>query len=285
MKKAALLLTVGLFCAVAQAYIPPYWMIVSRVTDNHGTGFYKLDMDVIFNHGSEPKVVNERWFVLDEDNMRVEISGKKGFDQPFTATFIYNRGNKSYLDESGKLKKAGVGKYFFEPLFHSRSSKDFKQRLILAGLVSKETLKSVSNSFDAKAYEEQKSQAKATEEKAEYVKLGRMDGLVSYKVTASNEAQSPGIWIEQDQFVIQKLLYPNGVSVNAKDYSGSNGLEFPQNREVRWEKANAYIRLNSSTSLSKTPKNKALVSTSSLKDEKSTLPQDEVIRNFYSEFR
>ncbi len=296
MKKfLALLIT---FIATASfAYIPPYWMIASRIADSRSDNFYKLEMEVVFNHEQEPKVIEERWFVYDANFMRLEVSSVKGFDQPFEATFVYRNGVRTALNDKGRTSNKKTGELFIEPLFHTRSDSVFKQQLVKMGLVSKDTLTSKPTKFDPSELEsnkkKKKKDSKEETEVAEkkvypknpHVELSRVDGVVAYKMAAEASAESPAIWVEQDQFAIRKLLFPDKSLVRASDYTRSRGLSFPKLREFNWEDKNAIVRLNTIRTLSKSSKNKELVRVSSLKDTKSQLPEDKVILSFYSKFR
>lgn len=293
--KKPIALFVLFFATAAYAYIPPYWMIASRVADTRNDNFYKIEQDVVFNHGEEPIVIHERWFVYDSNFMRLEIQTKKGFDKTYEATFVYRNNVRSFADSNGKARNQKVNPLFIEPLFHMRNSNDFKNELVRLGLASKDTLNSRPEKFDPKRLEQNKRNKKDDTKSEEptktmiaknpYVELGRVDGTVSYKISAGNDKDSPAIWIEQDQFTVQKLLFPDNSNVRAKDYVRSRGLTFPQQREFHWDNHEAFVRLSTIRTLSKSSKNKELVRTASLKDTKSELPEDSVIRSFYSKFR
>lgn len=293
--KKLLILLITLIASVSFAYIPPYWMIASRVADSRSDYFYKLEMEVIFNHEDEPKIVEERWFVYDANFMRLEVKSVKGFDEPFEATFVYRNGVRTVVNEKGRTSNKKVGELFIEPLFHTRSDSVFKQQLVKMGLVSKETLTSKPKKFDPSELEktrkkkDRKDEQEAAEKKAypknPFVELSRVDGIVTYKMSAETSADSPAIWIEQDQFAIRKLLFPDKSSLRASDYTRSRGLSFPKLREFNWADKSAIVRLNTIGTLSKSNKNKQLVRVDSLKDAKSQLPKDKVVLSFYSKFR
>src|SRR5271165_1585743 len=109
------ILGISFLSAPAMAYIPPYWMIMSRTADNHGRGVYVVDQDVVFNHGEEPIIVNERWFVQGEQNMRLEVTGRRQLKDLLRLTYIYQNGRRYYLDENGVKKSEPITRDWFEP--------------------------------------------------------------------------------------------------------------------------------------------------------------------------
>src|SRR6185437_4517828 len=90
-------LLILLLAPAAQAYIPPYWMILSRTAQNHGKGAYIVDQDVTFSAVAPPGpsgaaanapanvassasapanptsslMTHEHWTILNEPNMRL----------------------------------------------------------------------------------------------------------------------------------------------------------------------------------------------------------------------
>lgn len=281
----------GLFTSLflitpAHAYIPPYWMIMSRTADNHGKNTYLVNQDVQFSHGDESFVVNERWTITNENSMRLEVTGKQQLKDQIKLTYIYQNGKRYFLDETGAKKSEKISADFFEPYFHFRASKNIKPMLVAQGIAPAVSLKSDQHRYSAK---------NPTPQAEPYVRLSRSGGVINYAVgnptPVSSEAASPGIWIEQDQFVIRKLRLQSSLEIVAQKYVNfSNGLWLPQSRQVSWAGQSIQIILNGANSLANSSQLKSSLEPSSLSDAKSPvgpmiLPNDQIIREFYSRMR
>ncbi len=124
MKKLFLVLTFLFVGLEVHAYIPPYWMIMSRTADNHGKGLYVIDQDVVFSHGEkaaeEASVINERWIIQNEQSMRLEVTGRRQLKDQIRLTYIYQNGRRYFVDENGVKKSEKTSDDFFEPYFHFR---------------------------------------------------------------------------------------------------------------------------------------------------------------------
>lgn len=284
MKKIILFAFILLMSTSSWAYIPPYWMIMSRVTENHGKGLYAIDQDVIFPSENGPIIINERWTVLNEDQLRVEVTGRREFSNQINLVFIYDQNRKHFIGDDGQKKSMRTPHEFFEPVFHFRQSKEIKPYLVAQKIVPTETLRSEPHKFSNK----NPHPAEET-----YVRLGRLAGVVNYIVglaTLPNSAtKSPGLWIEQDQFNIRQIRYPSQLQITAPTYSTfSQGFQFPKERDVSFNNVNIKIVTNSVTSIANSGDNKSKLSPQSLlqmKDYKPRWPDETTIKNFYSQLR
>jgi hypothetical protein len=280
-------LCVILFAAIsAHAYIPPYWMIMSRTADNHGKSSYLINQDIVFSHGDEALVVNERWTILNENSMRVEVTGKQQLRDKIRITYIYHNNKRYFLDETGARKSEKIPADFFEPYFHFRLSKNIKPLLVSQNIAPAVSLKSEPHRYSAK---------NPTPTLEPYVRLARSGGVVTYAIgnptPVSSETASPGLWIEQDQFVIRKIRLPSALEVVAQNYTSySQGLWLPQVRHVSWGNQTAQVQLVGVNSISQGPKLKSSLEPSALTDTKepvqpSQWPEDTIIREFYTRMR
>lgn len=274
------------FTSAAQAYIPPYWMIMSRTADNHGLGLFQVDQDVIFNHGDEPFVVNERWIIQSENAMRVEVTGKKQLQDRLRLTYVYQNGRRYYVDENGVRRSEPVTDNFLEAYFHFRYSKFIKPILVRQDIAPAVSLKSEPHHY---------SQKRPRPEPEPYVRLSRTGGVVNYAIGTPTPPSAsdpyPGLWIEQDQFYIRKIRLRSLVEVSANNYASyGKGLWFPKERQITWSGQSAKVTLNRAVSIAPTTTVKAALESSSLnfgKDPKLSrvLPDDKVIQTFYTQFR
>ena len=126
-----------------------------------------------------------------------------------------------------------------------------------------------------------------------WVRYSRVDGVVTFALgEASNpeqEKQSPGIWIDQDQFVVRKLRLPSQVEVTADNYNQfARNLNYPRIRTVRWGSNSAVIHL---ISASARPASAASafqpgsLEVAQKLDGLNNLPAKDAVLEFYSRFR
>lgn len=287
MNKLALLL-ITFFSLTAQAYIPPYWMILSRTSDNHGKGTYVIDQTVVFNHSAEPLVVNERWTIAGENSMRVEVTGRKELKDLVKMVYVYQNGRRHYVNESGSLRAEKVPNEFFEPFFHYRLSKNIKPVLVAQGMAPTASLKSEPHKYSEKTPQP---------EPEPYVRLARVGGTVAYAIGTPTPVESaknyPGIWIEQDQFFIRKIRWPTEFEVVANDYKNfAGGLWLPQSRSLTWAENRESVHINvnsvgvvSGKTVTQSLDPASLKSADALSDLSRRLPEDAVIKEFYNRMR
>jgi len=270
---------------VASAYIPPYWMILSRTAENHGRGPYQIEQSVVFNHGQEPLIVNEKWWVMGENSMRLEVTGRKQLKDRIRLTYIYQNGRRYFIDENGVKKSERASDNFFEPFFHFRFSKNIKPILVAQNIAPAASLKSEAHKY---------SQKRPLPEPESYIRLARTGGAVTYAIGIPSPPEGdalPGLWIEQDQFNIRKIRLLSKLEISANQYKVfSQNLNLPQERVVAWNGQAIRINLNEASAVSAGPKIKALFENTSLNFGENPklsrlLPEDAVIQDFYSQLR
>ncbi|MCB0350238.1 MAG: hypothetical protein KDD38_03585 [Bdellovibrionales bacterium] len=275
-----------LFSSNAQAYIPPYWMIMSRTSDNHGKGVYTVEQDLVLNHGEEPLIIHERWTVQDENNLRLEVTGRGSLQNRIRLTYVYQNNRRYFVDENGARRAEKIPNDFFEPYFHYRLSKNIKPMLVAQKIAPAISLKSDSHRYS------EKSPFPPAEP---YVRLSRTGGSVSYAIGSPTPVSSsdlyPGIWIEQDQFHVRKLRLPSQFEIRADDFKKySRGLWYPSTLDLRWGDKSAKIQVKNVNAINSTTQVKTSLQPTSLNyGENPNLsrlfPDDETIRYFYTHMR
>jgi hypothetical protein len=281
-----ILVCVGLASVSVFAYIPPYWMVLSRLADNHGKGHYQIDQDIAFEHTGETLKVRERWFIEDEDNFRLEAIGLGPLREKLRLTYVYNNGRRYYVDANGIKKFVKIPDEFFEPYLHFRRSKVIKPRLVAQKIVPPVTLKSENHKFTEKT-------PLASEES--FMRLSRAGGVVTYTVGEptpnDSDKGNPGIWIEQDQFHLRRLRFPSGTEIRANAYQKApRDAWFPHELQIQWDGQRITGTVSKVSALNSSKSIKELFDSSSLnfgKDPKVSvaLPDDPVISNFYQSLR
>lgn len=269
----------------ASAYIPKFWMILSKTAENHGHGLYLIEQDVTFQHKREPMVFRETWLVKDGQRLRVDIEARKGVYKPVQISFVYAGESKSYIDPNGQLKQANVSPDFFEPYFHFRFSDKMKPRLYRNKIIPQNVVN-----------EERRIEAESQIDNSvePFMRLTRISGTISYGIgiptPPNSESLYPGLWIEQDRFNIRKIRFSSQNEIRADQYEAfPRDFHFPKIRTVSWDKHQVQIQLVQVKALPSTKNYLSQLESSQLKNnkKKTTLiqPDDPVVIDFYKRFR
>lgn len=258
------------------AAIPKSSMILQRTAENSGLGIYQIDLELQFPNGQEVTVIKESWMIEDQNNMKVHISGTKDYKEAVSIFINIQNGIRTFGKDSRKASSDLVERYF-----HTRSAEALNTLLAQEKMIpaaahlqkSIKNLKDVDNSSEP------------------YVRLARTNGVVTYAfgVPAEPEAKDqifPGMWIEQDQFVIRKFRLNSGVEISADKYSSFPlGLNYPRTRALSWNGQQVIIQ-----TLGVVAKNKSQFEAfgqklNSKTDSLSLLPNAAFIEDFYKRFR
>lgn len=278
----ALLVSLGFAPQICMAYIMPTRTILSKTSEKAGSGAYSIDQEIQFANGDETVSLRETWVVEDERTMRLTVTGTKELQGQFSLQFLYKNGQK-ISNQGGAAKAERIPDDFLERFLNFRKVDSFASVLTYFKIIPANALK-------------KKVHSKAADFKYEsepWVRYSRSGGVVNYALgtpTPPNEERGyPGIWIEQDHFVIRKLRLPSQVEMVADNYSEfSRDLFYPRHRTIRWGNNAVNIRL---LTVSGKPANVAkLMHPGSLDIPNnwsgiSSMPVKEVITEFYSRFR
>lgn len=266
------------------AYIPEYSLIASRTADQHGRGAFLIENEVILRRDGEPLTVKETWTVNGEGQMRVTLEGKGPLKGLVQGSILFENTQKFFIDPSTqRLMQQRLGEDWLEPLFHFRSSKFLRSRLVTLKVAPAESL------HDRAPLSSDNNDPQYTP--PGFVRLSRVGGSVAWAIgtpPANGVATAPTLWIEQDQFVIRKLRTPDQTVVKADDYTKyDDGLYFPRTRTYNFGKTTVEIRTVSVKSLGRLKgvdsrfKNSSLVAArDALK-----LPDAEALKEFYARYR
>lgn len=272
----------------AAAYIPDYQMILSRTAENHGRGGYVIEQDVVFRGDPDPLIVHEIWTVLGENALRVDFSGRGALKGLVQGSIVYDQNQKQWRDESGKLMSTRLGEDWAETFFHFRNSKNFKPKLVALKMAPSESLR------ERNPIAGGPERLDFTYPPQDFVRLSRTGGSVNYAIgtptPADSASSNPGLWIEQDQFVVRKIRLPSSSMVTAADYvRNSGGLWLPQERNYSWGINSAQVHVTSVKPVSgKLAPD--LFKAASLDIQKNPnvavkIPQQDALREFFQRFR
>jgi hypothetical protein len=289
MNKLLLITFLSCLANFANAYIPDYHLIMSHTADNHGHGVYVIDQDVIFRGEPDPLVVHETWWVAGENTMRVAFEGRGLLKGLVRGTMIYEGQTRIWREGESGTKTLQMTHDWAEPFFYFRLSKNIKNRLISMRIAPSESARERSprpispGSLDFK-YPEQG-----------YLRLSRTGGNVAYAIGNPSPKEGalgePGLWIEQDQFVVRKIRLPSQALVQADQYfRSSENFWLPKVRTYSWNTQSAQIIVNQVKSTGKKGPTPDWFKSASLATGKNSpppvlWPEQEAIREFYQRFR
>lgn len=212
----------------SRGYFLPSNAIFDKLIENQGVGHYVIQQEILFSNTSENIVVKENWAIENELSMRLIASIEKNGTPIFKIHKVYKDGTEHFYENQKKVSEQ-IPKEFFYNLFFSRN-RDFlvlqlKKFNILPSDYS--TVK-----YDPK----EKGESKYASE--DFVRFSRQNNSIDYLIGSpptEAESQNPGVWIEQDNFVIRKIKLPNQVEVEADNFSEyARGFKYPKQMKISW---------------------------------------------------
>jgi len=276
--KAFLLLLTPVF---AFAYIPPARMILQRTAENSGSGIYAIEQEVQFNNVQDSLFLKETWIIENDRTMRVTVTGTKELKDQIKLQFIYAGGQRWSQNTARESRR--ISEDFLEKYFNFRSTDQLGATLMQLKILPTTAFakKPIPKNLDNLKYEPD-----------DFVRLSRAGGVPNYAFGTPSPADNgvnPGIWIEQDQFLVRKLRLPSQVEVTADNYNQyARGMNYPKVRTIRWGQNTVTIRLIGVTSR---PANTAnafqptSLDTSTKLDGLNNQPARDAVIDFYSRFR
>lgn len=268
--------------SIASAWILPAKTIVQKTVENHGQAPYIIEQIVSLQTGDQTIQLKETWNIEDGQTMLLKVQSLKDSPTVVSLQFLYRDGQRIQLQPNGKTTKA-IEPEFLELPFHVRTSESFAYFL-------KQIQVAPDGILNNKPLPAKVADIKHTTEP--FLRYSRSGGVVNYafgEATAPDaETSKPGVWIEQDAFVIRKIRFPSGHSVTATDYqSYAKGLLFPKKREVEWQDKKASIQV---LSVETRKPAASLFKTSSLEitndfNALNQQPVTSLVADFYTRFR
>lgn len=277
----ALFIAFVLASTKGQAYIMPSYHILNKTVFHNGQGLYQIVLDVTLNEDADKGHIQETWWIENENSMRVDVKGVKDLAGKFQFSILYK--NKKRYSSWSNLNDKPYSDEFSELPFHFRDQTSFAQWLV--------NQKMADSSVFKKPVFIKNTPKNFTES---FVRLSKCAGTICYALgepTPTNSSvESPGIWIEQDQFVIRKLRFPSETVIQVKSFADySKGLNYPLAKTITWGVHNVELKTLSVHSKSVSPQmSKILSREASLLpaivnlDE---IPSQLVIEEFYLRFR
>lgn len=257
--------------SVSWAAIMPTRVIIEKAVEAAGTGPLIVEQDVVLGEGSQTITLKETWSIEGDDKMKVVVTSPQVKGAVFAAVY---RGGQRQIAQGGQVSSGPGPTEPIEALHHFRSSQRMGALLIRMNLIpeSAMTYRPTGVKSTQFVYKEEP-----------FVRLARTNGIVAYALgspSIGEEELSPGLWIEQDVFVVRKVRFPSGAVVTADQYSiiGKN-TQFPKQREVRWNSNKALIQFKNAQAKPLAPNVFNSVEVSSFDN-----IQDALLKSFAEEF-
>lgn len=282
MKIATIASVLLLFGPLASAYILPTRTILQKTVEHSGAGIYAIEQEVQFSNGDDNLLLKETW-LIDGEKMRLTVTGGKELQNSFKIQFVYSAGQRHSL--VGNQKKAEkISEDFIEKYLNFRNPDTLANNLVHQKILPTTALVKKAPA---------KTAAEFKYEPESWVRLSRTGGVVNYAfgvaTPVDQELNYPGLWIEQDEFVLRKIRFPNQAEMSAQNYSQfARGLQYPRQRTVRWGNNTVNIRLISASARPATSANlltPASLDTNTVVDGIQSAPARNTVMEFYSRFR
>ncbi|MCC6276851.1 MAG: hypothetical protein IT289_02920 [Oligoflexia bacterium] len=204
----SMLLAASLMSHSAHGYIPTSHFVFSKTGTQHGAGAYSIDQEVVFTQGADRFVVQENWLVQDGSEMRVLAKG-----DGFRLARIFKRSKIYWIDPTGADRAEPAPQDYFMSALNTRNSTELRRIFVNWGVLPYEALR------ERRAIRDMRDIKNETEP---WVRLGRIGGAVQYaygKPGVGDGTQPPGLWIEQDAFIIRKMRSPSGAEFFGNEYA------------------------------------------------------------------
>lgn len=262
--KKLILIALLFFPLFSEAYIPKLSTILGRMATNNGaTNGLVIKRSVFFK--DDNTACHETWYIANADAMKVVVSGKNADQTDWSFEVIYKSGKRQTMTTTGEAKTFSISPEFFEQLMHYRSARALQSRL-----ENYQVLPTNSGASNASSY----------------VTLDRYRGGVVYKFGAQetkNAQPPPLLMIEQDSFVPKRLRLGTQIEVEFSDVTSldEGAIKQPTQQTILWKNTTVVTKIES---MEKVAQN-SVTAKLKFENKKTTLPENENIKEFYSRFR
>ena len=286
----ALLLMSVLFTSIkALSYIPSSDFILKQVLKNHGRSNYLIQQELTFPIEKTQKIVHETWHVTVNKNQNLQLhllakSEGLHIERLYINNMIYHKNNKK------TVRKNKWSSEFIEPWFIGRSLQQLQKAIVSHKMAGTSALNWNPSLFATPP----KTKSKGNERNLTNVQIpinfSINQGQVMY--TYQRNKKGPGLWIEQDKFVIRKIKLKTNTEVLASRYLEHTGyLKFPQSRMLTYDDTSIPIKTTKISRLSNKKKLQQKLSLQNFRKSRKNITQWEndetssLIKDFYSRFR
>lgn len=199
----------------AKAYIPNTEFILSRTAENTPRSGMSVEYSITFENGTHSYGARESWIIADNGQMKMKVT------QGLQLDIAYTGAERVFQDKQSRKTQKLSGEFLERT--HFWKSADAYSRAILELGVPREKLQSPI--------------------------LSRGGGVVNYgfferAVSGPGKTENvfPGMWIEQDQFLLRQIRFRTQALFQIHDYLQVGKFFFPKNATVAWGKNLVHIR-------------------------------------------
>lgn len=266
------------FVNFAFAYIPHSSFILDKTAEKHGKGNYQVQQELVFENNGVRTIVQENWWA---DNGKLFLEAKG----PGVSYVAIYEGSVKKLLEGGAWKSVKSGPDFVEALFYYQNWQELARGIYRLGIVGQEIFSGPKKvgKLDQIEYKGQN-----------FLRFSRSNGTLNYAIgtpSPPNDSKLlPGLWIEQDAFVIRRIRLKDQDEVAADDYAPfTNNFSYPKQKTYTSGDSKTIARLLNVRALpaSGEQKNYFSAQTNSPQKWKSTefSGDTKIIQDFYARFR
>jgi len=217
----------------SRSAIPSTNFVMNQVAANHGKGTYIIDQEVTLREPEGTNIIQERLYVVNGGEILLTARGNDGF----SAWRLMKNGRIFWTDGSSE-KASLISNDNPAFILFTHNSQDLKQRLLRLGIlvVQNTEPKKVPKDLKDIKYEPEPN-----------VRLGRVAGTVTYAYGTPAPITGPlppGLWIEQDLFVVRKFRAGPDAEFTADDVTEfSKGLWYPRQQTLTFGGHLANVRV------------------------------------------
>lgn len=254
------------------AYLLEYSTIMSRTSDNHGNGGYQVQQTIQWNIDGAPAEVLETWTVINESKMHLRVEGLGRLRNQVQGEIVYDTQKKTFKSADGQITSSKLPATFSPHFYHYRSSRWMRERMVSLKMAPPQSLQNRPplSATDKQNYVPQ-----------DFISLQRIGGTITYGI---GDKTNPSLFIEQDQFVITRVRFSPEITVTSGEYASYPGsFHYPKSLDYKWNNRTATAKVRKVTYLGRSPKNESVQFSNAAPP--LTIPDENVIRDFYSMFR
>jgi hypothetical protein len=278
------IITKILFPLISLAFILKPTTILQKLTENNGSGVYIIEQEVQFPAVPEPILLKETWIIVNENRMRLIVTGLKDYKNSIHLEYLYENGMKLQELSPGKVERKALDENFIERYFHIRNPDLYASILVHMNVLTPSLLQ-------IKPYK------KGTEPEAvddPHVRLARIGGTIAFALglpsSSGGASEDSGVnfFVDQDTFTLRKFHLNSQVEVTADQFTYyARGLNFPKERIVKWQGRQGAIQVPIHTLrvLARSEKNISLKIQPSHEWPQELGASRALIEEFYSRFR
>jgi hypothetical protein len=217
------------------AFIPSSNMILHKTVENSGSGNYKMEQEVHCTKGSKGFSTKETWTIANDKLLKLSVTGMGELKTLFKYGAVFNQGNKTTIFNQNKIIQKNSPE-FIEKFLHFRSITSLFEVMLNLKVLSSSALEKIVLKKNELPFSNKEA------------RLSRVGGVIAYAFGEPTETNSekfnPGVWIEQDQFVIRKIKFPEQSEVISDNFTiFPKNFIYPKTRLVKWNNVSCLINV------------------------------------------